>query len=60
MRTIMMLVVLTCIGAIVYGNFHWNSKLSSAMDQEYVSTSADTNPSNTDEKMGENKEEVTE
>lgn len=60
MRTIMMLVVLTCIGAIVYGNFHWNSKLSSAMDQEYVSTSADTNPSNTDEKVVENKEELTE
>ncbi|WP_404468988.1 SGNH/GDSL hydrolase family protein [Sutcliffiella horikoshii] len=32
MRAFMTLIVLICIGTIVYGNYHWNSKLGSAVD----------------------------
>lgn len=34
MRAVLTLVVLFCIGAIIYGNFHWNDKLGSAVDRE--------------------------
>ncbi|WP_226682032.1 SGNH/GDSL hydrolase family protein [Sutcliffiella horikoshii] len=32
MRALMTLVLLLCIGTIVYGNYHWNSKLGAAVE----------------------------
>ncbi|NLP52726.1 SGNH/GDSL hydrolase family protein [Bacillus sp. RO1] len=34
MRLILTLVILVCFSALVYGNFHWNDKLASAVDRE--------------------------
>lgn len=34
MRVFLMLVILFCFGAVIYGNFHWNEKLASAVDQK--------------------------
>ncbi len=57
MRAISMLVVLFCIGALVYGNFHWNDKLGSAVNQEAANIL--TNRSETATEVTENKENST-
>ncbi|MGD6778605.1 SGNH/GDSL hydrolase family protein [Sutcliffiella horikoshii] len=36
MRALLTLVVLLCIGTIVFGNYHWNSKLGTAVDGKVV------------------------
>lgn len=36
MRLFMTLVVFLCIGTIVFGNYHWNSKLGTAVDGKVV------------------------
>ncbi|WP_404445568.1 SGNH/GDSL hydrolase family protein [Sutcliffiella horikoshii] len=56
MRAGIMLVVLLCMGAIIYGNFHWNNKLGSAMNQELVTTN--TNQLSTQVEVLEKKEEL--
>jgi hypothetical protein len=61
MRVMMTLVILLCFGAVIYGNFHWNEKLASAVDQEASnfkeSTTADTEKVNNKEEL--NKESFT-
>jgi len=56
MRAFMTLIVLVCIGTIVYGNYHWNSKLGTAVDGKVVDVFENSTATAT-EVVNNNKEE---